>query len=65
MFMKSIYITWVFSKQLFLIYQGLCMQKAYENYINWCGVMLLQKLGVIQDSTSPLARRLIVKICMI
>ena len=43
MFMKSIYITWVFSKQLFVIYQGLCMQKAYENYINWCGVMLLQK----------------------
>lgn len=65
MFMKSIYITWVFSKQLFEIYQGLCVQKAYENYINWCGVMLLQKLGVIQDSTSPLTRRLIVKICMI
>ena len=34
MFMKSIYITWVFSKQLFEIYQGLCVQKAYENYIN-------------------------------
>ena len=65
MFMKSIYITWVFSKQLFVIYQGLWLQKAYENYINWCGVMLLQKLGVIQDSASPLTRRLIVKICMI